>query len=136
MEEFYLFLSSDDSKEYFPDNAPSMFTVKLPQTLELKEGNWFCILLELSCKLKTPADLYVFCDGVQDSYVRDRKLPVLQHLPKTKDNLVKERFGPTVALPVSRHVFNTLTVYIKGADMVAPSFMNQPLTCTLRLFKK
>ena len=37
--QFYLHLSSEDSKTYFPGNDTGTFTVKLPEILQLK-GSW------------------------------------------------------------------------------------------------
>ena len=37
--QFYLHISSEDSKTYFPGNDTGTFTVKLPEILQL-QGSW------------------------------------------------------------------------------------------------
>ena len=135
MDRIYLFLSSNDSLDCFPDNTPAKFTVKLPETMYLNQGAWVCTLIDLKCQTLTLTDLYVFCDVVKDSYVRNRKLPILQQVPKRTGGHIREYFGSSVVLGLTRHVFNSVTMYIKDADMNTPSFTKEPVTCTLCFFK-
>ena len=58
MKDFYLFLSSEDSKELFPTNAPSDFSVKLPYPIDLR-GNWTCALVQCSVPTKPEDVLYL-----------------------------------------------------------------------------
>lgn len=44
--EFFMSLSSDNSIKYFPQNAPSKFTVRLPYKVQL-QGEWNVALTEI-----------------------------------------------------------------------------------------
>lgn len=44
--EFFMSLSSDNSIKYFPQNAPSKFTVRLPHKVQL-QGEWHVALTEI-----------------------------------------------------------------------------------------
>lgn len=137
MNEYYLFISSYDSKQYFPGNTHNDFTIQLPETLYLKEGTWFCSLIDFKCRTPTPTDLYVMCDLVQDSYVRGEKLPALRAVTTTKSGRkTEENIQAPIALPMSRHVIETVSIYIRGTNLKPPSFKRSPVTCTLRLFKQ
>ena len=133
--EFFLFLSSEDSKAYFPQNNPGQFSVALPDVLYL-DGTWTCALRDIQCWPSTSSDLYVFCDAVEDSYVRDRKLPILQRIPQSDTGShVIETYDSTIQFKVSRSVINTLTLYIRDSTMKPVSFKTGATYCTLHFTK-
>ena len=136
MEEIYLFLSSNDSLDYYTGNNPASFTVRLPESANL-EGNWACALRDFQCHPQTSSDLYVFCDVIQDSYVRDRKLPILQHIPRQENGgSVVQNYDTSICFRVTRPNLNSVSIYIKDATMKTPSFKAEPTTCTLHLYKR
>jgi hypothetical protein len=47
MEEFYVFVSSEDSLEHFGDNSGGQFRVQFPRTYPVKD-KWECALLKVS----------------------------------------------------------------------------------------
>lgn len=57
----YLYISSDQGQEYFPENNSSSFKVKLPKTLYFpKNQSWFISLMDIQVpKLKDPTVPYV-----------------------------------------------------------------------------
>ena len=59
MGDFYLFLASDDSLDFYPLNTPGHFSIKLPETMHM-DGSWMCALRDLQCKTTSPTDLLVF----------------------------------------------------------------------------
>ena len=135
MMEFFMFLSSKDSKSYFPNNNPGDFSVVLPDTLYL-DGTWTCALRDIQCWPATPTDMYLFCDAVEDSYVKDGKLPILQRIPQTNTgSQVIETYDSMTQFKVSRSVINTLTLYIRDSSMKPVSFQTEATCCTLH-FKK
>ena len=85
-QEYFIFLKSSDSLKYYPSNMPHYFTVELPETIYLDGDDvWYCTLRNFTCELSVPKALYVYCDLVQQSFVLDRKLPIIQYIPKNKD---------------------------------------------------
>lgn len=80
MDAFYLFLYCGDSMSTHVDNHAGDFVVDLPKRY-LLEGNWECALTELtlSSQLEYPSHrLYVCADIVEESYARNRVLPLLR----------------------------------------------------------
>ena len=133
---FYLFLASDDSdSDFYPLNTPGHFSIKLPETMYM-DGSWMCALRGLQCKTASPTDLLVFCDAIVDSYVRERKLPVLQRIPSTLDSSVVRSFDSSVCFRVTRHTLNVITVYITDGDLKETSFTGEPTYCMLHFFPK
>ena len=133
--EYFIFLKSTDSLNYYPFNAPQSFTVQLPETINLGDNVWFCTLRSLTCELTAPKALYVYCDLVEQSYVLDRKLPIIQYIPKYKEGRVIESYDSSVRFKVTRSAVASITVYVKDDQFQNPSFTNEPLTCTLHLVK-
>ena len=46
LEEYFFFLSSDDSKDLYSTNKPYDFTVVLPARIRLDSSKWRCALLQ------------------------------------------------------------------------------------------
>ena len=55
----YLFLSSDDSKNYHPDNVAHSFTVELPERVNL-DGNWMIALCDIYTEDLINETLFIF----------------------------------------------------------------------------
>ena len=90
--EHFLFLSSNDSLKTYTTNKPYDFTVSLPSRLRLEGGGWLCALIQGSFCMTTPDSsckvIIFMCDLVQQSYIRDQFLPVLDiaHQVKKKNS--------------------------------------------------
>lgn len=148
MQDLYLFVSSSDScKNFYPRNTQSRFTIQLPDTLHLNHTPWYCALRDISCEITKSVDLYVFCDVIEDSYVREQKLPILQHIPfttqarattsKGEEGIrVVTTFDSSIAHRIKITQLKTLTIYITDKDLKPPSFTSAHVTCTLHLFTK
>ena len=138
--EYFIFLKSTDSLDYYPSNGSHCFTVQLPETLYLDGDDvWYCALRDFTCTLTTPTPLYVYCDLVQQSIVLDRKLPIIQYIPKYTtggDGSVRESYDSSMCFKVTRSTITNITVYIKDDQLKDPSFTSAPSTCTLHLIRK
>ena len=137
-EEYFIFMKSTDSLNYFPSNTNHHFTVELPEAVYL-DGNdvWYCALRHFTCELTSPMALYVYCDLVQQSFVLDRRLPIIQYIPKyTRETRVTETYDSSMAFKVTRSTITNITVYIKDEKFKHPSFTDEPSTCTLHLMKR
>ena len=133
MNQFYLFVSSSDSSEYFPDNIACDFKVKLPQMLQLP-GTWTCSLRDLKCVTTLDKDLYVFSDIIEDSYVNDKKLPILQYV-YGKRGKVARNFDGSICPRLARRDLSTIHVYIRDSKMNKAPLTAQCTTCTLHFEK-
>ena len=47
MKDFFMYVSSTDNKELFPEITGSKFTVELPKYLHLPEGEWYSALQDI-----------------------------------------------------------------------------------------
>ena len=141
MEEHYMFLSSQDSLEYFPENKAHRFGIKLPGVMHL-EGRWKCALTELvyfpQFTGERPKELYVCCDLVQDSYVADSMLPVMRKVavPTAISTKTSLTFPQNYYFPVSRKEIQYINLFVKDHGLKDPSFAQEPLSCTLHLVKE
>ena len=94
IEQFYLFANSKDSLNIFIDDAGGRIRVYFPNPYVL-DGTWECVLLELTFvpKLTTPTRrIYVCRDFVENSYVRDSYIPVLQTLSVLNEDVTDVTF--------------------------------------------
>ena len=141
MEEHYMFLSSRDSLEFFPENKAHSFEVKLPGTLKL-EGRWKCALTELvyvpQFTGERPKQIYVCCDLVQDSYVADSMLPIMRKVavPTAIGTRTSLTFPQNYYFPLARNEIQYINVYVKDHNLNAPEFSQEPLSCTLHLVRE
>ena len=119
----YIYLSSDDSLEYFPNNTNFDFTVELAQEFR---GAYRLALCEIYF---TPAieDLYVFCDVCSRSRVLDDLLPLLRivRAPGEFANLYYQE--------LTRPILQRIRLYIRDKSLNIPSTDIGTVRCTLRL---
>ena len=140
MNDIYFFLSSTDSANIYPQNNPYAFTVQLPEIVQLSD-NWSCCLVYFLCHLREDtSSIYVLCDAISDSYVKDTKLPVLQYIhSKTQDSLIFEICnGSEIELKVNKTALHTISIHIRDADTFKPISGDSESTitkCILRLRK-
>ena len=73
----FVFLSSGDSADLFPNNTPYDFTVALPETIELN-GEYYCALV--SYFQPVGEDVTIFSEILDYSYIADSYKPVLRQL--------------------------------------------------------
>ena len=130
--QFYVHLSSADSKSYFSENLPSRFTTKLPEVLFL-EGHWQVALCSISTpKLKRKTDRTLICsDLCGESIIGQRRLPLL----RVVTGRIPSSFKHLYYIPVRLNEIDRITVYIRTEKLDEVSFADGILTCTLH-FKK
>lgn len=137
-EEFFLFLSSVDSKHY-RGNTPDNFTVQLSREIQL-EGNWTCALTEISFKSNfsgthVPSALNVCTNICDDSCVGDYNIQILRRIPVLYMNSsVQHLYTVPYFIPVVKNNFNNITVYITDENLNSPSIESEVL-CTIQLKK-
>lgn len=123
----YVYLSSDNSKEFYPGNSPYNFTVKLSDPLEL-EGRW---KVALSAVYFTDATVewYIYSSLCESSNVLDRYLPLLRQATKPVE------FTNLHFIHVNRPYIDAINIYIRDRSHSIPSETVERITCTL-VFKK
>jgi hypothetical protein len=136
----YLFISSTDSKDWFPQNNSQNFRIKLPSSLKL-DGLWRCALTEFSYtpifEGLIPKEIYICCDIVQDSYACNSTLPLLRkvNVPSQHSSRIQILFPQNFYIPVSQEEIQYINMYIKDENLQNPSFGSEPVTCTLHLWR-
>ena len=130
---FYIHLSSEDSKIYFPANNVNTFTVKLPEVLKL-DGQWEVSL----CELFYPANnavknLFISSNLCIDTIIGDQKRPLLR-MVRTKKSGYAE-FGQRYYIPVSSDTIDRVTIYINTENETEIPFSSGTFRCTLHIRK-
>ena len=80
----YIFLKSDDSISYHPDNNTCEFVSELPKSIKI-EGIWNCSLIHFDVGEEKTEDILVCCDLVESSSVYGREVPILNVLNNAGD---------------------------------------------------
>jgi len=135
---FYMYLSSEDSKDIYPRNRPHCFNIQLPERVNLT-GTWTVALAEVDYPCifngKTPWWIIfevTLCDA---SIVGNKKMSVLRRLPVENLKVNRLSFNPMFHVPIRQQEFDNIQVYIRDPAGNQVSFAEGFLTCTLQ-FKR
>lgn len=138
MDQFYVYISSNDCTKIYPDNNTKSFIISLPHALNL-HGQWSVGLVDINLKvIKNPAntDMYVCCNVVVDSYSNGGCISSLRRLYKPR-GLFEKYFNPVQYVPVvNTHEIQHLHFNILNTENLQPAlFVKDPLKATLH-FKR
>ena len=140
MNDIYLFLSSDDSLNLYPQNNAYSFTVQLPEIIQMT-NEWTCCLVYFLCNMKDDvSSVYILCDAINDSFVKNTKLPVLQYVhAKTSNELMFEICnGSEIEIRVNKTSLHTISIHIRDANSFKPIVASDDSgysRCVIRLRK-
>ena len=129
--QFYVYLSSDDSKIYFPDNKAAHFTIKLPEILHLR-GKWQLALCDIqypSIEKKKPEQLLLLADICQDSIIGDTRSPVLRRFKYRTRGYTD--FNVLYYVSLKNREVDRISVYLRTDSGEEPSFVSGTVKCTL-----
>ena len=124
MDQFYLFLSSRDSKNLHPTNRASDFTVQLPRIISL-EGQWECGLTEVDVNGALKEPLYLCTNVCGESYVRDTSLPLLRVIAQKK-----KVYENPFYMRLTGNSLHHIRIYLKKGDLTEAS-VSGGTKCTL-----
>ena len=141
----FLYLSSDDSKTYYPNNTPSNFYIKILNPMVFRSMR-VCGLVSFQyidsfspSSLPTQSshmNMYICSNMCQHSFVNDSTLPVLTRIKIdiSNDSKVKEVpiFNP-LYVSIVEYFTNDIHIYIKDDDGKDISFLGGPSKFTLHL---
>ena len=140
MENFYLYLNSKDSGEFFKNNTPSDFLIHFPQSYAL-DGCWSCSLTDvtLTCDF-TPRSkrLYLCCNLVNTTYVRNKKLSVIGNIEieSRYKKLHHINYLNPLYVPLTTNYFNSIHLWLLDEDLNPVTFTKDlNIHCVLH-FKK
>lgn len=123
--EFYVYGSSAECKDLYPDNKPEDFVIHLPKPIHM-EGEWECGLLQFQYNVSTEKPYYVCCDLVRESFVGDYTLPVLRRV-----RLKGIQFIKVIYVPLKTRDFNSIRVYMRSWKNKDPTGLRGRSFCTL-----
>lgn len=112
----YLYISSKDSIDLYPQNTPANFIVQLPQHLQLDEGTWTCGVLQCVLPSTPRSATYITCDFVESSFLGGHAQPVLAMTTvKTKEYVNVTR------VPIKRTQLPTIRIKLVNRRGVSPT---------------
>ena len=135
MEQLFLFVSSRDSKETFPENNPAGFIIQLPGIINLK-GTWVCALTELYVDnrfVTTPQQIVVSSDLIEESYISNTQWPVLRRIPVEVNQDIDLTFEDPYYFKVVQHQVHRIHIYLKDQDLESVQLTGGELSCVLHL---
>jgi len=133
MKDYYFYLSSDDYKRsgFRDTNSPHDFIIDLKDTITLPDDEYECSLIDYAV-IKSPGGknmyMYVFCDLVRESYVKEQYLPILKQIDLRRKDSITCNY---VKMNVNQ--FNKIRIYIRDRNMTIRSLGISVFTCTLHV---
>lgn len=135
MDEYYLFLDSDMSKEYYPENEPAHFVVELPRPYQLGTG-WCVGLKDIKTSVKEDL-LYVCSDVCEESYAENTMLPVLRALqkPTRRGTTSYFSFDNPMYMKIKPTTLNRIRIFLLNGSLNKPNIKDSKIRCTIHLKK-
>lgn len=139
--QFYVSLSSNACKEFYPSNNAGDFMIKLPSTLNFDTPGWVCGLCEIQFTPlpNAPEAMFLLMNICQESIVNSQTLPLLRTLYTSNYKITRKplsiSFDRVFYIPVKQQQVDQIHLYIKAVDNDLLSFTDKPLRCTLH-FKR
>ena len=138
MKQFCVFVNSEDSLNIFNDNAGGRFRVYFPNPYVL-DRTWECALLEVTFvpMLTAPTRrIYVCCDFVDNSYVRDTYIPVLQSLSVLSEGVTDVTFENPIYYQVRGGIGQHIEISMRDDNLEIWHFKDDHVFCLAHFRKK
>ena len=141
MNDFYVWLKSTDSQNYYPKNVSDHFRVRLAARLNFKNANWVVALKEIHIpELAEPRPLdhqfySVFTSICGQSIVGDRSLSLLRKVKAEKETYLSE-FIHGYYIPVLKAELEDIDIHILNESGDYFTFLPGTHTHCLFHFKK
>ena len=132
MDNFYLFLASDDSPLTHVNNTAGDFVVELPRRYRL-DVSWKCTISEITfvSELEQLTDRTSVCaEVINDSYVRATTLPVLRSIDVDTDTKVHLSFDSLCYIKVHTDELRRIRIFIRDRNLNPSRFKFDRLYCT------
>ena len=126
----YLFLSSDDSKNYHPDNVAHTFSIELPERVKL-EGAWEVAVCDIHTQNPLSETVYLYTDISEYNYIKSSLEPILRMIFPSNSNHVI--FPVRYYVPVRPKSLGRIKVYIRDRDKNIPNSLSERVELTLHL---
>lgn len=135
----YLFVSCNDSKEYYPFNKAANFIVNLPIPLTLQD-NWELGIVEFSYISRftgpPPRRLYFCCGMVEASYTQGKLERTLRSFTVPSGiSRIHLSFEHVIYQRLTSSFINKLHIYILDENLQEATLADDILNCTLHIRK-
>lgn len=123
----YMIFRSDQNSEYYPDNTPYSFKVKLPQTMTLN-GDWKVALTEITLTedIEKEDILYIYTNICSESFINGENVPLLRRvISATKGNIT---FTPSYYIPVIKSEINEIEFTLENHQGYAANHIRNPIS--------
>lgn len=134
VDQYYLFISSNQCDNVYPLNNNVKFSIDLPSNLVLT-GMWEVALIELNLKISDRQYLLILSDLCHESFVEGKFLPVLKRL-SAKKGLNNGSCIPPIYMSISRDNIKTINFHIFDSMGNPASLVNKISFLTLHLRKR
>lgn len=134
IDNIYMYVSSTDSKDTYPNNHAYDFRVKLQSTISLS-GCWQIALLSLHIpkgREYSGNPIYILCDKVVSSFAGETKLPVLRRLERLGDVIHQPYY---VTLQNTGEISDVSFSILDAVTFNQVSFQTESVSYTLHLRK-
>ena len=134
-----LFIDSEQSYTYYPENTPSHFKVHLSDILYLEGGVWDVALLDfyteekISKNKKNRHELYIFSDICMGVNIFHNQFSLLRRIFPSSNNNWNYVFSNPVFVPVKKTEIRDIEIHILDENRKEATFLTQRLTCTLHI---
>ena len=142
MNDFFIFLSSEDGKKLNPSNSASDFTVTLPNAIELENSEnirWSVALSDISISgiQSLPHTVNVMCDIIISSIIRDNYRPILRSFPSR--TLTSASLFLPYYIPLNCSRIERVRIYLEDTDLspieLSSTWDITQLSCSLHFQK-
>ena len=134
--DFYVYIRSDETDKYFPENKAFNFTFRLNAPITLK-GFWKVGLVEFyalndSKSRKTSLEtLYIYSDICKESIINGSKRSMLRRVFQNDKSEWKNIFDSPFYLPLNKKYFQEIEIQITVEDLKEAIFLKLPTHLTL-----
>ena len=134
----YVYVDSTASLEYFKENSPVDFRVKLSKQLTL-QGLWEVAVVNVSFPVTgsnyKPEIIYINSSMCQDSVLNGTLQPILCSIHRSEFRNRHVVFSRPSYVRVNTDQLTVLRVYLRDNENQSPSFQPGALYCTLHFRK-
>ena len=134
--DFYVYVRSDETDKYFPENKAYKFISRLNSPINL-EGFWKVALVEFYAldnsrsRNSSSETLYIYSDICKESIINGSKKSVLRRVFKNDKSGWKNIFDSPFYLPVNKKYFQEFELQITTDYLTEAIFLKSPVHITL-----
>jgi len=126
----YMIFRSDQNPDFFPDNTPYGFKVKLPQVMTLR-GDWTVALTEITFREDREREdsLYIYTSICSESFINGESAPLLRRVvSNNKGNIL---FTPSYYIPVIKSEISEIEFTLKNEQGYVANHITNPVSIVL-----